>query len=72
MKHLRIFRKNRPNKALLVPTIAAPFVYLATPYLTFSVIDFLLSIPIGAGIGLLVFSVFGLPVLVTLNHFRLN
>jgi len=59
-------------KALWVPTITAPFVYIATSLFMFSVIDLLLSIPIGAAIGLLVLSVVGLPVLVTLNHFRLN
>lgn len=59
-------------KALWVPTIAAPLVYIATSLSTFSVFDLLLSIPIGAAIGLLVLSVVGLPVLVTLTHFRQN
>ncbi len=59
-------------KALWVPTIAAPFVYIATSFSTFSVFDLLLSMPIGAGIGLLALSCIGLPVLVTLNHLCLN
>lgn len=58
--------------ALWVPTIAAPFVYIATSLFMFSVIDLLLSILIGAAIGLLVISIVGLPVLVTLTYFRLN
>ena len=59
-------------RALWVPTIAAPFVYIATSFSTFSVLDLLLSIPIGAAIGLLALAVVGLPVLVALSYFRLN
>lgn len=59
-------------KALWVPTIAAPFVYIATSFSTFSVFDLLLSMPIGAGIGLLGLSCVGLPVLLTLNHLCLS
>lgn len=59
-------------KALWVPTITAPFVYIATSFSTFSVFDLLLSMPIGAAIGLFALSCVGLPVLVTLNHLCLN
>ena len=51
-----------------VPTIAAPFVYIATSFSTFSVLD-AFAIYTGAAIGLLALAVVGLPVWSRLSYF---
>lgn len=59
-------------KALWIPAIAAPLAYVTTSFSNFSVFDLLLSISIGAAIGLVTIAVVGLPLLVALSYFQLN